>query len=220
MNQKKIHIEVWSDFICPFCYIGKRHFEDALSQFRHKDRVTVTWRSFQLDPEMEKKSDQNIYEMLAAKKGQSLEWSKKVHRQVTAQAKAAGLNYDFDHAIPTNTFDAHRISHLAKKFNLQDRAEERLFSAYFTEGKDIGEPDSLQELGIEIGLDPKEVGKVLVGTEFASDVIADQDQARNLGINGVPLFLFNNKYAVSGAQPVEVFSNALNMVFEEQNALT
>lgn len=210
-----IQVDIWSDFVCPFCYIGKRRFEAALNQFEHRDQVKVIWRSFQLDPTTEQNPKGTLNEMLATKYGQSIEWAEQMHEQVTRQAAELGLKYDFARAKRTNTYLAHQLSHLAAKHGLQDKAEEKLFSAYFTEGRHIGEIDSLVQLATEIGLDAKEAREALQSQTFAQDVDRDEREARASGANGVPFFVFNDKYAVSGAQPPELFLRALQSVWKE-----
>src|SRR5690606_25816142 len=148
----KVNVDIWSDIMCPFCYIGKRRFDDALSQFEHKEEVKVTWHSFQLDPSIKPQPGKSAVDYLAERKGQSREWSMHMHENVTQMAKEAGLTYNFDKAVVANSFDAHRLIHLAQENGLGDAAEERLFTAYFTEGKDIADPLTLVELGKEIGL--------------------------------------------------------------------
>jgi predicted DsbA family dithiol-disulfide isomerase len=208
-------IEIWSDVVCPFCYIGKRRFEIALSQMPFKDKVKVVWRSYQLDPQMKHVPGQDIHDMLADKKGQSREWAKEMNNYVSNMAKEVGLHYQMDKVIPANTLAAHRLSHLALKYSLQDKMEEKLFSAYFTAGKNMEDIETLVELGKEIGLDPLEVRQVLNSEEYKKEVYNEQYFAQNIGIQGVPFFLMNEKYGVSGAQPVELFIKALNQSFQE-----
>jgi predicted DsbA family dithiol-disulfide isomerase len=210
-----IRLEVWSDIVCPFCYIGKRHLEAALGQFERRDRVEVVWKSFELDPNAERNSKGSVYEMLSKKYGKSVDWARQMTRQVAERAAEAGLKFNFDRAVLSNSFDGHRLSHLAAKHGLQDRMEERLFAAYFTESKDIGDRETLRQLGAEAGLDPEEVGKVLAGDAYASEVRRDEEEAHSLGVTGVPFFLFNRQYAVSGAQPVEAFTKALRSASED-----
>jgi predicted DsbA family dithiol-disulfide isomerase len=209
-------IEIWSDIVCPFCYIGKRKFENALAQFPHKDQVEVVWHSFQLDPELKHVPGKSMNEVLAEKKGWSLEQTRQMNRQVTAMAQEVGLNYNLDEAIPANTFNAHRLTHLAAQHNLQDQAEERLFIAFFTEGKNIGDPEVLLQIGTEIGLPEEEVRQMLQGDVYADVVQQDSYEAQQLGIRGVPFFVINRKYGVSGAQPSELFLQTLNKVWEEE----
>lgn len=208
-------VEIWSDIVCPFCYIGKRKFENALGQFDNKHNIEIQWHSFQLSPETVTDPSKNTYEHLAEKKGWTLAYSKKMHDQLTAAAEEVGLTYNFDTAIPANTFNAHRLSHLAAKSNLQHEAEERLFSAYFTEGKNIDDAATLVQIGVDIGLAEDEVRKMLESDLYTHEVRQDMDAAQQIGVRGVPFFVFNNKYAVSGAQPTEVFLGALQKAYEE-----
>lgn len=208
-------VEIWSDLVCPFCYIGKRKFEHALEQFEHKDEIEIQWRSFELQPGLKTDGSKNQYEHLAESKGWTLDYSKKVHDHVTQSAKEVGLEYNFDIAVPANTFNAHRLSHLAAKHGLQGEAEERLFRAYFTEGRDIDDDETLVELGVEIGLPEAEIREMLQGDLYADEVKKDIAKARQVGVQGVPFFVLNNKYAVSGAQPSEVFLEALQKAYEE-----
>ena len=217
LDTPKMKVEVWSDIMCPFCYIGKRNYEKALSTFSNQEEVDIEWHSFQLDPTIpphaEKK--ENVYQYLAEKKGISYERSAELHRALIQTAKAAGLDYHFDKAIVANSFDAHRMIQLAKTKGLGDAAEERLFRAYFTEGRDFGDHDVLVELGTEIGLPETEIRTVLDSEEFANKVEQDIDEAASLGIQGVPFFVFDRRYAISGAQPPELFLSTLEQSFRE-----
>jgi predicted DsbA family dithiol-disulfide isomerase len=208
-------VDIWSDIMCPFCYIGKRKFEGALQQFSNKEDIEVVWHSFQLDPTLEKQSDKDLYDYLAERKGQTREWAKQVNQQVTQSAKQVGLTYNLDNAVVANSFDAHRLIQLAKQKGLGDAAEERVFKAYFTEGKNISDYTTLIQLGSEIGLDASEVEQMLNSSSYAKEVQQDIATAQQLGINGVPFFVLNNKYGVSGAQPSEVFQQALQQAFSE-----
>lgn len=214
-NKKKMKVDIWSDVMCPFCYIGKRHFEEALAKFENGKDIEVVWHSFQLDPDAEAQPGKSAYEYLAERKGQSLEWSKQVHSQVTQMAADAGLTYNFDKAVVANSFDAHRIVQLAKKHGKGDAMEEQLFKAYFTEGKDIANDATLTELATSIGLNKEEVEEVLSSDKYADDVQEDVATASRLGINGVPFFVINNKYGVSGAQPSATFVQALQQAWAE-----
>jgi predicted DsbA family dithiol-disulfide isomerase len=208
-------VEIWSDIACPFCYIGKRKFEQALQGFAHKDTVQVEWRSFQLDPEAQHVPGQTIYESLAEKKGWTPEQARTLSGQVSNMALEAGLKYNMDNTIPANTFDAHRLTHLAAKFGLQDAAEERLFQAYFMEGLNIQDHDVLVQLGKETGLEEEAVSHMLAGDDYAYDVRIDSAEAQQIGVRGVPFFVIDRKYAVSGAQPSEVFLQALQTARKE-----
>jgi predicted DsbA family dithiol-disulfide isomerase len=211
----KMKIEIWSDIVCPFCYIGKRKFENALDQFAHKNEVQVEWKSFQLNPEMQTDKNKNIYQYLAERKGWSVEQSRNIHEQMARTAKEVGLNYNFDKAVPANTFNAHRLIHLAAKYDLQNEAEERLFSAYFTEGKNIDDKEILERLGIRIGLPEEEIRNILETDAYAYEVTMDEAEAQQLGVRGVPFFVIDSKYAVSGAQPSETFLKALQHAWKE-----
>jgi predicted DsbA family dithiol-disulfide isomerase len=211
-------VEIWSDVMCPFCYIGKRKFESALEKFEQADGVQVTWRSFQLDPAVRFKPGQTLYQYLAERKGITLEASRRMHERLTAAAAEVGLRYDFDAAIVANSFDAHRLTHLAREHGAQEKIEERLFAAYFTEGRNIGDHDTLVSLGAETGLDPAEVREMLAGTRFAGEVRKEAREAESLGADGVPFFVFNRVLSVSGAQPTELFLEALQKAWADQRA--
>lgn len=208
-------VEIWSDVMCPFCYIGKRKFEHALQQFENKDKVEIVWKSFQLDPEMKTQADKNTHQYLAERKGWTLEYAKQVSRQVSTMAKDVGLDYDFDKAVVANSFNAHRVSHLAKKYALGDVMEEALFKAYFTEGKNIDDKQTLIQLGTGIGLKAAEMDEVLNSDLYAGEVEQDIMEAQQVGVRGVPFFVIDRKYAVSGAQPSDVFLGALNKAWDE-----
>jgi len=208
-------IEIWSDIMCPFCYIGKRRFEEALATFEGKNDVEIEWKSFLLSPELKTDPTKNIHEYLAEHKNISLEEAKGMNDYVTNMAAQAGLTYNFDKAIPANSFNAHRFLHFAKKYDKQNEAEERLFKAYFTEGKNIDDAQTLLLLSIEMGLDANKLADAMNNGEFTNDVIADINEAQQLGVRGVPFFVFNRKYAVSGAQESEAFTQTLEKAFEE-----
>lgn len=208
-------VEIWSDVMCPFCYIGKRRFEQALQQFEHNDEVEIEWKSFQLNPGLETDVTINIDQYLADKKGWTIDHARQMNDYVTKMAAEAGLTYHLDKAVVANSFKAHRFSHLAKKHGLGVEAEEQLFKAYFTDSKNIDDDSTLIELGSQIGLDAAEVKQTLASDAFAKDVEHDIDTAQHLGIQGVPFFVLNNKYAVSGAQAVPVFEQTLEKAFSE-----
>ncbi len=211
----KMRVDIWSDVMCPFCYIGKRRFEGALAQFENRDDVEIVWHSFQLDPDVKAQPDKDVYSWLAERKGQSLDWSRQAHKQVAEMAAGVGLQYNFDKAVIANSFDAHRVTQLAKKYGKGDAMEEQLFKGYFTEGKDIGNHTVLIEMATTIGIDAQETTEVLKNGTYADAVQADIDRAAQIGINGVPFFVINNKYGISGAQATETFTGALNKAWEE-----
>ncbi len=212
----KMKVEVWSDIMCPFCYIGKRNYESALTQFADRDHIEIVWKSFQLDPSIpENMEEENVFRYLAQRKGISYEQSVQMHQGVVQTAKNAGLEYNFDKAVVANSFKAHRMIQLAKTKGLGDAAEERLFYAYFTEGKNFGNPEVLTALGKEIGLTETDVQEALTDETYAQKVKEDIREAGSLGVNGVPFFVFDRKYAISGAQPPAAFLQALQQSFAE-----
>ncbi|MFA7272485.1 MAG: DsbA family oxidoreductase [Crocinitomicaceae bacterium] len=213
-------IEIWSDVACPFCYVGKRKFEEALAKFEHNDWVEIEWKSFQLDSTIPKDMDQSIgmYQYLADNKGISLKESKRMHDNVAKMAKEVGLIYDFDRAKISNTFDASRLIHFAKEKGLQGLAKEKLLAAHFTLGLDVADLETLVTIGTEIGLDAEEVRGILTSDAYSAVVRADIQEARNLGISGVPFFVFDRKYGVSGAQDPSVFLETLEKAYQELSA--
>ena len=208
-------VEIWSDIMCPFCYIGKRRFENALQQFPGKEAIEVVWKSSQLNPDMKTEPDKNINEYLAEKKGWTIDYAKEMNDHVTNMAKEVGLKYDFDKAIVANSFDAHQLIQLAKANGKGDEMEERLFKAYFTEGKNIADHATLVQLGTDIGLAQEKIKKVLSSHEYADKVEQDIYEAQQIGVRGVPYFVFNDRYAVSGAQASETFAGALTKAYGE-----
>lgn len=205
----KLKVEIWSDIMCPFCYIGKRKFEQALEQFEQKAEVEIIWKSFQLNPQQKDLPEVDMYDYLAEIKGQSREWSLQMHESVVRMAKGVGLDYNFDIAKISNSFDAHRVIQLAKANGLGDEIEERFFKAYFTEGALMSDPETLVRLATEVGLAEQEVRNVLSSNRYADAVGKDIAESRSLGVRGVPFFVLDRKYAVSGAQSPEVFLGAL-----------
>lgn len=214
----KLRIDVWSDIACPWCFVGKRRLEAALQRFPHSAQVEVVWRSFELDSSAPREVDTSVShaERLAKKYGMSVEQAKLRTEQLKQTARTAGIEFDFDHIRPGNTFDAHRLLHLAEKLGLQGAVKERFMLAYLTQGEAIGTPSVLQRLAVEAGLPVAEVERVLSSDAFGAEVRADERQARELGINGVPFFVFDERLAASGAQPVEVLLGALNQAWNER----
>jgi len=200
-------VEIWSDVVCPWCYVGKRRLESALARF---DRpVEVVWRSFELDPSAARERELPAAEHLAAKYGMSVEQAQASQAQLTELAAAEGLEYHLDRTRGGNSFDAHRMIHLAAAHGLQDAAKERLMRAYFTEAEPIGDPDTLVRLMAQIGIDEVEARAVLDGGAYADAVRDDEQLAYQIGIQGVPFFVLNRRYGVSGAQPADVLLQAL-----------
>ncbi|MEN4760383.1 DsbA family oxidoreductase [Chryseobacterium sp. C39-AII1] len=208
-------IEVWSDVMCPFCYIGKHNFEQALEKLPFKDKVEVEWKSFQLDPTLESGKAISTSQYFKEKKGFPESQAQQMMNHVSEVGKSAGLEFNFSKALITNTFSAHKILHLAKKYSKANEMEELLFKAHFTDGKDVSDVDVLSSLASELGINEEETKKVLSSDEFDYEVNQDILEARNHGISSVPFFVLNEKYAVSGAQPVNVFEDALRQTFKE-----
>ena len=214
-----MNVEIWSDVACPWCYIGKRRFESALADFAHRDEVKVTWRSYQLDPEAPRDSGKMVNEILAQKYGVSLSQAVAMNERVSAIAAQEGLDYHLEQVRYGNTFDAHRLIHLAASHGLQQEAEERFFNAYFTAGKALGDVETLVQLATEIGIDAEEARAVLNSDGYADKVRADEQRARAFGIQGVPFFAIDEKYGVSGAQPTEVLKEVLERAWTESHPL-
>jgi predicted DsbA family dithiol-disulfide isomerase len=201
---RSVRVEIWSDVVCPWCYIGKRRFEAAVERFDRE--VEVVWRSFELDPGAPATREHSAAEHLASKYGMSVEQAKASHAQMTELAAQEGLEYHFEKARGGNSFDAHRLIHLAAAHGKQAEAQERVMSAYFTEGVPIGDREALIALGEELGLDAR---PALESDEYADAVRADELLAQRIGIQGVPFFVRNRRYGVSGAQPADVLVQAL-----------
>ncbi|UZJ25712.1 DsbA family oxidoreductase [Rhodococcus antarcticus] len=215
-------VEIWSDVVCPWCYIGKRRFEAALARFAHAEDVELVWRSFELDPTAGPSDAQqgSYVARLAKKYGSSSEQAQGMIDTMTAAAAEEGLDFRFDLARPGNTFDAHRLLHLAKEHGLQDTLKERLDRATFTEGSPASDHEALRSLALEVGLPQERVEAVLGSDEFAADVRADEDQAHAYGISGVPFFVIEGKYGISGAQPADTVLQALEQAWSERSPLT
>jgi predicted DsbA family dithiol-disulfide isomerase len=216
----KVKVEIWSDVVCPWCYVGKRHFEEALSRFPHRDEVVVEWKSFELDPNSPPVVDMTMSQILQRKYGMSEAQADEANAKMTALAAGVGLEYHLDRVQAGNTFDAHRLIHLAAAHDLGDAMKERLLAAYFTEGQAIGDRAVLVALAVEVGLDRAEAERVLAGDQFASEVRNDEARAVALGASGVPFFVIDEAYGVSGAQPVEVLAGALEQAWSASHPVT
>jgi len=204
-----MQVEIWSDVVCPFCYVGKRRFEAALAAFPHRDAVEVTWRSFELDPDAPRSVAGGLIELLAGKYGIPRAQAAEMNERVVAMAAAEGVAFRLDDAQPGNTLDAHRLIHHAAAHGLQEAAKERLLRAYFSEGRPIGDREALVEMAAELGLDADGVRAMLASEAHVADVRADERQAARFGIQGVPFFVVDRAFGVSGAQPVAVFTQLL-----------
>lgn len=202
--------------MCPFCYIGKRNYEKALSEFKDADKIELVWKSFQLDPTIPSANvEQNTYAYLAQKKGWSMEQTIEMLNQITQTAKEAGLSYNFDQSKVANSFNSHLIIQFAKTKGWGDKAEEQFFKAYFTDGKDLNNTSDLTEVAKLIGLTDAEIENALTDDKFKQALRSDIQEASELGISGVPFFVMDRKYAVSGAQSPAVFLETITKAFEE-----
>lgn len=205
-----MEIEIWSDVVCPFCYLGKRRLEKALEGFAGRDEVGIAWKSFQLHPGLERRPGLGLEQYLMERKGWSLPQIRAGHDRLARAGAELGIDYRFEKAVMADTFDAHRLIQMAKAKGRGGEMEERLFRAYFTEGRDIGDAGALAELAEEAGLPKEEAAAALAdGGAYAREVNADLEEAARFGIGGVPFFLFDRRFAVSGAQDVSVFRQAL-----------
>ena len=216
-RMKKLRVDVWSDIACPWCYVGKRRLEAALTKFAHRDSVEIVWRAFELDPSAPRSqpATPTYAERLGRKYGRSVNEAQGMLDTMTATAAKDGLDFRFDRVRAGNTFDAHRVIHLAGERGVQDATKERLLRAYMTEGESIGDPETLVRLAGDAGLDADEARAMLASDQFAADVREDEAEARALGINGVPFFAVDRKYGVSGAQPPEVLLGVLEKAWSE-----
>lgn len=210
-----MEVKIWSDVRCPFCYIGKKRFETALEQFPNRDQVEVVWKSFQLDPSLRTDPQANTLDYFVRTKGVSPAQARQMFAGATEMAREEGLNFDLENAIPANSFDAHRLIQLAKTKNLGNEIEEALFRAHFEEGKNIDDPEILAAVAREAGIADQEVRFVLNSEAFAAEVRQDELEARKTGVRGVPFFVFEDRYAISGAQPSEAFLETLEKAWAE-----
>ena len=210
-------VEIWSDVVCPWCYVGKRQFEAALAQFDHADEVAVEWRSFELDPSSPRSEDVPMSEILQRKYGMTEEQADQANRRMTELAASLGLEYHLDQVRRGNTFDAHRLIHLAAEHGRGDAMKERLLAAYFTEGRPVGDLDTLAELAAEVGLDADEVEATLHSDRYAAEVRDDEAMASSLGASGVPFFVIDGTYGISGAQGADVILQAMERAWAESH---
>ncbi len=203
--------------MCPFCYIGKRHLEKALETFPARDQVEIEWKSYQLDSTIPLSFEEpvGVYAYLADRKGWSLEQSKQMHDRVVEMAVTVGLEYNFDRAVVANSLYAHRVIQLAKEKGLDDAIEEIFFRAYFTDGKDLASVATLVALGEEAGLEAEEIRAAIGSEELAYRVSQDIQEGVNLGVRGVPFFVFDRQYGISGAEPIQVFIDTLNQTIQD-----
>jgi predicted DsbA family dithiol-disulfide isomerase len=215
-----MQVEIWSDVVCPWCYVGKRRFEQALARFPHADDVEVIYRSFELDPGAARSRTGTHDEHLARKYGLTVERARELNQQMTATAAAEGLEFRFDRMRGGNTFDAHRLLHLALERGVQLDLKERLLRATFTDGRPVADHDALARVAVDAGLDEGEVRQVLASDGYADAVRADEQQAAAYGITGVPFFVVDGKYGVSGAQPADLLLQVLERAYDDNRPLT
>jgi predicted DsbA family dithiol-disulfide isomerase len=213
-------VEIWSDIACPWCYVGKRRFEAALAQFEHRDEVTVRWRSFELDPQAPPERGGDRAQHLAEKYGMSLEQANAAEQQMTGVAAGEGLDFRFDIARAGNTFDGHRIVHLAAEHELEDAMKERLLRAYLSEGQLVADPETLVRLAAEVGVPEDEARETVAGKRFADDVRADEQDAARLGISAVPTFIVDRAIGGSGAHPPEALLGLLRQGWERRRPVS
>jgi predicted DsbA family dithiol-disulfide isomerase len=206
-------IDVWSDVVCPWCYIGKRRLETALGRFEHADEVETHWHSYQLDPSHPKGHRQPVYETLGKKLGASSAKVRAMTQQVTDLADAEGLSFGLDRAVSVNTWDAHRLAQLAAQHGLGEQMHERLLKAHLVDEEIVDDQDTLVRLGAEVGVPDDEVKDVLQGTKYASEVAADIREAQRRGVTGVPFFMLNRAYGISGAQSADTFLSGLQTAY-------
>ena len=213
--KNQLTIQIWSDVMCPFCYIGKRKIEEALNQFENKEAVAIEWKSFELDPSFVATPNENIVDHLAEKYRKDTDWAQTMIENITENAKRSGLDFHFEKAILANSLNAHRLLHLAKKHKLSNEVKELLFKAYLTDGKNVNDWDTLKNIGLEAGIETAEIEQLINTNAYTNEVRQDQQEAQAIGITGVPFFVFDNKYAVSGAQSADVFLKTLEKTWEE-----
>jgi predicted DsbA family dithiol-disulfide isomerase len=210
-----MEIKIWSDVRCPFCYIGKRKFEQALEGFAHKDDIKISWKSFQLDPNLKTDPSISTIEYFVQNKGVSHQQAEQMLRGATQMGAEIGLTLDFENSVLANSFNAHRLIQMAKSKGLGNEIEEALFEAHFEKGKNIDSHQELVVIGSSIGMDKDEIEQMLQSDDFAYQVKQDELEARNIGVRGVPFFVFNDKFGVSGAQSPEVFLQTLDKAWDD-----
>jgi predicted DsbA family dithiol-disulfide isomerase len=211
-----MRIDVWSDVVCPWCYLGKRRLEIAIADHPRSDEVEVHWHSYELDPDAPVGDDRPMTALIAKKYGIAPEQAEAGQANLTRLAADVGLDYHLDRTRRANTFDAHRLLHLARELGLQNQLKEALLAAYFCEGRALGDPDTLFEIAVGVGLDAEAVGAVLGSPEpYAEQVRYDEQAGVELGVTGVPFFVFEGRYGLAGAQDPEVLRKVIDRAFEE-----
>lgn len=211
----KMTVEIWSDIACPFCYLGKKKFERSLENFENKDQIEVIWKSFQLNPGQKTDTTVSLTEYLAREKNWDPSMVEQTYERISESGRNYGINYDFNQAVPANTLRAHILLHLAKKEGKQSEVKESLFEAYFTNGKNVDDPAVLSEIAGRHGLNTTGFDTILESEELVNEVRHDIYEAQQLGISGVPFFVYNGKYGISGAQDDRLFTDTLKKSFGE-----
>jgi len=211
-------VEIWSDIMCPFCYMGKKKFGLAMEKFRFSDNIDIEWKSFQLQPDLKTNPATNIHEWLAVSKGLPVDRARQMNYAVEKMGEQIGIEFNTDRIVVANTFRAHNLLHYAREKGVQDQVGERLFKAFFSDGKNVDDIPTLVGLGQEFGLNANEVARVLEELSFSEKIRTDLYEARQVNLRGVPHFVFNDKYSVRGAQDVTTFSGALDKAYGEWSA--
>ncbi len=211
-----MQVEIWSDIACPWCYVGKRRFESALASFAHRDAITVTWRSFELDPHAPPTHEEAQPVLLARKYGTSVDEARAMNARMTEAAASEGLEFHLDDVKVGNTFNAHRLLHFAAQYDLRAVLAERLFAAYLGEGASLSDIETLVALATTVGLDAAAVRTMLASDQFADAVRADEAEAQSIGVTGVPFFVLDRRYGVSGAQSPATLLSALQQAWDER----
>ena len=214
-----MRVDIWSDLVCPWCYVGKRRFENALARFENRDEVQVVYRSFQLNPAAPRDTTSSRRDMLMRKYRRSPDQVVEMDARMTQTAAAEGLQFNLEGTLTGNTFDAHQLVHLAHAHGLQDAVVERLFRAYFTEQQSVFDQQTLVNLGADAGLDRDEAAAALADNRYANAVDADVEVAHRLGVTGVPFYVINDRYGISGAQAPETFLDVLQQVAADHQSV-
>lgn len=209
-------IEIWSDIVCPFCYIGKKRLEQALASFPHYNEVEIIWKSYQLHPQFPQDTTGiPAVEYIKNAKGLTKEETLGMMQQVQSIGKSLAIDFDFEKSLIVNTLNAHRLIHFAQEIGLGNVLKERLFKAHFSEGADVNDTNTLVNLAVEVGMDNKEVDEMLHSDRFTYEVTQDIQEGVNLGLRGVPFFVFNKKFGIAGAQPLEMFEQTLRQAYDD-----
>lgn len=214
-SKSKMKVEIWSDIACPFCYIGKKHYEQALESFDNSDDLELEWNSFLLDPTISDTEPIDMATYLQESKGMPASKVQEMFANIREMSEGTGIEFNFEKAVIASTRDAHRMLQLAKAEGLSNEAEEVLFKAYFTDGADLADLTVLKSLGLKVGLKELDLDRVLNSDDYSYEVNQDIREAANIGVQGVPFFVFNRRYGISGAQPVQAFIDTLNKAYNE-----